>query len=98
MTQNNAERSAQRRAFVEDLLVRYPVIESNELEDLKRWFGKEATALEVGLIASDPSLARAYRRFADEHIDPLSKIDLLHAALTITAVMLVFAAILFFAM
>ena len=98
MTQDNAVPSAQRRAFIEGLLTRYPLIDSSELHDLKRWFGKEATTLDVGLIASDPSLAKPYRRFADEHIDPLSKIDLLYAALTIAAVMLVFAAILFFAM
>ena len=98
MTQESAPRSAHRRAFIEGLLTRYPLIDSSELDDLKRWFGKEATALEVGLIASDPSLARPYRRFADEHIDPLTTIDLLYAAMAVAAVVLVFAAILIFAM
>ena len=98
MTQDNAPCSAQRRAFIESLLRRYPIVESNELNEMKRWFHKEATALEVGLIASDPSLARTYRQFADEHIDPLTPIDLLYATMAVAAVVLIFAAVLIFAM
>ncbi len=97
MTQDNAPQGAQRRAFIEGLLTRYPIVDSNELSDLKKWFRKEATALDVGVIASDPSLAKPYRQFADEHIDPLTPIDLLYAGMAIAAVVLVFTAIMMFA-
>ena len=97
MTHENAVRGVQRRAFIEGLLTRYPLVDSNELNDLKRWFGKEATALDVGLIASDPSLAKPYRRFAEEHIDPLTTKDILYVAAAAVLAALGFAAILIFA-
>ena len=98
MTQDIAQRGVQRRAFIEGLLTRYPIVDSNELADLKKWFKKEATALDVGLIASDPSLAEPYRQFADDHIDPLKPIDLLYAAMAVVAVAALFAAVLMFAL
>ena len=98
MTQENAMQGVQRRAFIEGLLTRYPVVDSNELNDLKSWFRKEATARDVGMIASDPSLAVPYRQFADDHIDPLKPIDLLYAVMAVAAVAALFAGILVFAL
>ena len=37
---------------IEAILLRYPDIDEAELADLKRWFGKEASAFEVASLAS----------------------------------------------
>ncbi len=67
---------------IEATLQRYPNIDSTELADLKRWFDKEASALEVASLASKDKLRRQYSEFRATHID---KLGLMEIALTVLA-------------
>jgi hypothetical protein len=71
--------SVERHVRIETMLARYPQLEDVELRELKHWFRKEASALDVGIIASDPSLAEPYRRFAVDHIEKLTPADMARA-------------------
>src|SRR5690606_15831007 len=64
---------------IEALLAAYPGVTHDELEHLRRGFAREATALDVGLIAGNGAVAEGYRRFRAEHIDPLTLADLARA-------------------
>lgn len=66
-----------RRDQVASLLEKYPSVDSNELADLLHWFKKEASALDVGLIASDPKLKSPYEAIKNDHIDRLNGADML---------------------
>lgn len=85
-TSFGADDGARRRAHIETVLADYPRIEPEQTETLLRWFRKEATALDVGLIASDPQLAEPYRRFRAEHLDRLSGADIVRALLVVCVV------------
>jgi hypothetical protein len=73
------------RSAVEATLARYPNLDSEELEDLRHWFKREATSLDVGLIASNPDLAQTYASFRDAHLDPLGLRDYLVMVAVIAA-------------
>lgn len=66
-----------RRAYVEDALARYPGLDPVELQDIVRWFRKEATAFDVGLVASNDRIHANYRQFRAEHVDRISGRDIL---------------------
>ncbi|WP_228242897.1 hypothetical protein [Porphyrobacter sp. GA68] len=66
-----------RRQSAVALLARYPALDDAELAELVRWFKKEASALDVGLIASDPELCHSYQRLKDDHLTRLGAADLL---------------------
>lgn len=76
----NGARSADRPAWVEDTLANYPYVDAKQIAELIRWFRKEASALDAGLIASDPLLAKPYRQFNADHLERLRGADLLRAA------------------
>lgn len=76
----NATDHAARRARIESALAAYPSISDEELADLLQWFRNEASALDVGVIASTPRLAQPYQRFKAEHLDRLRGADLMRAA------------------
>ena len=71
---------ADERAYISALLSRYPGLADDELDELKNWFDRAATPLELGLLASDPAIAPQYRQFRAEHFDRLGKSDMLQAA------------------
>jgi len=66
------ETSRERRARAESLFARYPHLALGELEDLLRWYRREASAMDVALIASDDSIRGRYRAFRKDHIDGFS--------------------------
>lgn len=66
---------------VRALLARYPDLSSTEVADLKRWFRKEASALDVALLATETELAGQYRQFRRDHIDRFELRDLVNAAI-----------------
>jgi hypothetical protein len=70
----------ERQAQIETLIAKYPRISSEELNDVLFWLKHEATALEVGFLASDPALERKYRQLRSDHLDRLNRHDALHAA------------------
>jgi hypothetical protein len=82
-TITNGAASTERRARIEAALAEYPHIDEQTLAELIHWFRKEASALEVGLIASDPRLAERYRLFKAAHLDRLRGADLLWAAVLV---------------
>lgn len=81
----STELTGRDRAAVEATLARYPNLDSEELKDLRQWFKREATSLDVGLIASNPDLAQTYASFRDAHLDPLGLRDYLVIAAVISA-------------
>ena len=67
----------QRRDRITTLLAKYPKLGDEELADLLHWFKKEASALDVGLIAIDPNLKATYDALKEDHLDRVSGVDLL---------------------
>lgn len=65
-----------RRAHVEALLSAYPDVTPEERELLVNWFRKDATALDVALVASNPAAERGYRRFRAQHVDRFTLKDM----------------------
>ena len=50
----------ERRAYAKALMARYPDLPIAQLDDLVRWFRKEASALDVGLISMDDEVSQQY--------------------------------------
>ena len=82
---DNGIGSAEQRARIEKMLAQYPDISPNHLAALITWFRKEASALDVALIASNEAIAQSYRRFRNDHIDPLTVKDLVNGFLVIAS-------------
>lgn len=68
----NIIKSVQRRLEVEITLSEYPNLSADRIVDLMYWFKREATALEVATIASNPAIQKNYRQFRDTHLERLS--------------------------
>jgi hypothetical protein len=66
------ETSRERRARAEELLARYPRLAPAELSDLLQWYRREASAMDVALLASEGRLRSHYRAFRRDHIDGFS--------------------------
>ena len=83
--ENNSEGDLreERRKRIMALLARYPGLDSDELADLLRWFRKEASARDAGLIASDPKLARPYADLKQEHLDRVNGADMFWVAMLV---------------
>lgn len=86
-SQEDAANGVERRARMESLLSRYPDLSADQLRELVAWFSKEASALDVGLIASNERVSTAYARFRAEHIDRFGPKDVVHAVLFTAAVL-----------
>lgn len=54
---------------IEAILDHYPDVTADQLQSLLHWFRTEASAYEIGMIASNPYVADGYRRFRADHID-----------------------------
>jgi len=64
------ETSPERRLRMECLMVRYPDLEPSELAELTRWYRREASAMDVALLASSDVAGAGFARFARDHIAP----------------------------
>jgi hypothetical protein len=85
--QDTAARAA-RRMEMESVLAKYPNLSEESLASLIEWFRKEASALDVATMASNPDVADRYRSFRAEHIDPVTGRDWMKALLfTLVAVL-----------
>lgn len=71
----------------------YPDISQEDERELIQWYRKEASALDVGLIASDPDLKPGLDRFRARHVNRFTFTDILMAA-AFVAIFLGFAALL----
>lgn len=67
----------------------YPHISNERIDDLLHWFGKEASSLDVALLASDDRLAGPYRKFREDHLDPIRGWDVFRGILFLAIVGLV---------
>jgi hypothetical protein len=79
-TINNDAPGAGRDARIKAALADYPHVDAETLAELIHWFRNEASALDVGMIASDPRLSESYRRFKSDHLDRLKGADLFWVA------------------
>lgn len=93
MTEPTEAHRARRRAHIEAALGQYPHLSPDGLQELTDYFTREATALDVGLIASNEAVQAAYRRFRADHIDPLRARDWLFGTLFAVGVAAVIGAI-----
>ena len=82
-----------RRAHIEAALANYPHIGADGVDDLVRWFNKEASSYDVAMIASNEAIAEAYRRFRADHIDRFTAKDALKIAAFTAVMALIFIAI-----
>jgi hypothetical protein len=71
-TPHLGETSRGKRKRAERLLARYPGLAPHELEELLRWYRREASAMDSALIASNPTVHDRYRAFRRDHIDAFS--------------------------
>jgi len=84
--QDGAGDGASRRAHIEAMLADYPDVSKEQLDELLAWFNREASSLDVGMVASNEAISRGYRLFRAEHIDRFRARDLGYAALFVTMV------------
>jgi hypothetical protein len=63
------------KEWVERTLARYPHITPEELNYLRGWFAA-ASALDIGLVASNEGLYDAYVAFREDHLDRFTSGDL----------------------
>lgn len=66
---NGADPGAEKRRHAEILLASYPDLSRDELAQLVRWFRKDASSLDMGLLAQHQELGGPYRKFRAEHVD-----------------------------
>ena len=92
--QNDGEPAvADRFDQIEAILQRYPDIDDAELADLKRWFGKEASAFEVASLAGKDSVERQYGEFRKAHVDRLTPLEIAAAMAVVVVLLAGFAAV-----
>lgn len=94
MTEIKANGDPVGRARAEAALTDYPDLSNDRLEALVQWFKKDASALDVALIASNEAITHAYRDFRAQHIDRLKGSDILKgiACLAILGAIVLFIA------
>ena len=81
MFENKADPATPSARFdsIEILLNRYPDVSDEEVVQLKRWFGKQASAFEIASMASkNPA---GYGQFRSDHIDKFSILEIILIAL-----------------
>ena len=59
----------ERRAYAKALSARYPDLPIDQLDDLLRWFRKEASALDAGLISMDDEVSQQYALLKRDKLD-----------------------------
>jgi hypothetical protein len=77
------ETSPQRRARAERIVARYPQLERHELAELLHWYRREASAMDVALLASNESIREPYRAFRRDHVERFSLKEKLVGALLV---------------
>jgi hypothetical protein len=85
----NVYQAEERRTSIETALANYPNIDADSVEQIKTWFRKEASSLDIALLASDERLAEAYRHFRADHIDRFSAPDLVRGIVFSLVVVLI---------
>ncbi|AIT79666.1 hypothetical protein [Novosphingobium pentaromativorans] len=84
---------ADERARIVGLLARYPDLPGPEFDELRTWFERGATPLDLGLIAGNPDVAEQYRAFRESQIDRFTRRDIWKAGAFAAAILAVFSGI-----
>jgi hypothetical protein len=87
------ETSPQKRARAEAFIARYPQLGSEELARLLHWYRREASAMDVGLLASNEDIRERYQAFRRDHIERFSFKDKLVGGLLVAGAAVAIAAI-----
>ena len=87
------ETSPEKRARAEAVLARYPELGSEELARLLHWYRREASAMDVGLLASNEDIRDSYRAFRRDHVERFSFKDKLVGGLLVAGAAAAIAAI-----
>jgi hypothetical protein len=66
------ETSPERRERIGALIARYPDIDPGELDDLLHWYRREASAMDVALLASDERISERFGAFCRAHVAPFT--------------------------
>ena len=90
MSLSEAARAA-RRGEIEAMLARYPHLSPEAVADLSEWFAKEASSLDIGLIACNEAIAEPYRAFRADHVDPLKGRDWLRGLAFVAVILAIMA-------
>lgn len=77
------ETSPKRRARAEGILARYPELDRDELAELLHWYRREASAMDVALLASNEAIRERYHAFRRAHVDRFSLKEKLVGALLV---------------
>ena len=86
-------RGEDRRAQIEATLANYPSVSPEQLEELLTWFRKEASSLDVALLASNEAIAKPYAQFRADHIDRWKSKDVLLGIAIAAVVIAIIAAV-----
>jgi hypothetical protein len=62
-------KTVERRLEIEKALARYPHLSAETIRDVVSWFKREASAMEVASLASNPDIHDNYRAFRKAHVD-----------------------------
>jgi hypothetical protein len=62
--------SRDRRLRAEELLLRYPQLDRPEVAELLQWYRREASAMDVALVASNDRVRPHFEAFHARHIQP----------------------------
>ncbi len=88
-----ARAGIERIVEIEAILDCYPDVSPEQIHTVKHWFDHEASAYDVGLLASNPLIAERYRRFRIDHIDRLTLPDATKAVALVMVPILAIVAI-----
>ena len=94
---NDGANGSDRFDYIEGLLSTYPAVSDDQLEDLKLWFKKEASAFDVASLASKETSREGYDKFRADHLDRLTMRDAATTAFVTLIVIALIAAMAWFA-
>lgn len=69
------------RAEMAALLADYPALSDADLARVLHWFRKDASSMDVAMLACEEDIAAPYRQFRRDHIDRFGWRDLRNAVL-----------------
>ena len=85
------ETCSEKRAQAEGALANYPHLDPHELSRLLHWYRREASAMDVALVASNETLRSRFEAFHLDHIAPFSWREKLFTAALSAGVLVLFA-------
>ncbi|MDE8652782.1 hypothetical protein [Novosphingobium album (ex Liu et al. 2023)] len=88
----NLSENIQRRREVEQTLSQYPNLEPEKIRDVIHWFKREASAMDVAMVANNLDNRDSYREFRRTHIDKLTPVEIIVATVLMMILIVLLAA------